>query len=106
MSRPYEFRVWDNELECYNSTILTWVNNNPRFDIEQYIELKDKNGKKIFEGDIVQTNELDWIGKVVYNYDGFMLVAVDSNRGGFSSPSWGECTVLGNVHENKDLLKN
>lgn len=69
----------------------------------QYLGVRDINKKKIFEGDILKTNEAGWIGKVVYGRDTFYLI---DNQGGFSSGvEWEKCEVIGNIYENKKLLK-
>jgi uncharacterized phage protein (TIGR01671 family) len=72
-------------------------------DIEVQVEdIKDKNGKDIYEGDVVKTNEADWIAVVVFEYGMFLC---RDRLGGFSSScDWSEFEVLGNVHENLDLL--
>ena len=75
-------------------------------DIEtlgQYTGQKDKNGNDIFEGDILHTNEADWIAKVIWHYDGFMLTGL--NNTGFScSPDYNEGTIIGNIYDNPELL--
>jgi len=65
--------------------------------------LLDKNGVEIFEGDIVLTDEAGWIGKVIYQRDGFFCI---DNGGGFSSEcNWEQFEVIGNIYENPDLLE-
>ena len=64
----------------------------------QFTGLLDKNGKEIYEGDILHTNEADWIAKVIWHYDGFMLTGL--NNTGFScSPDYDKCEIIGNIHE-------
>ena len=69
----------------------------------QFTGLLDKNGKEIYEGDVIKTNEAGWIAKVVYNRDGFFCI---DNKGGFSTEcDWEELEVIGNIYENPELLK-
>ena len=84
--------------------------------VGQYTGLKDKNGKRIFEWDIVAQNWYDYdeprddsFGKVVFcEYDGSFSV-MDVNKDGFmplgrcGSYHW-EVEVIGNIHDNPELL--
>ena len=65
--------------------------------IQRYIGVKDRNGRKICEGDYLQTNEGHWRGFVVF-FDGtFMLV---DPEGGYSAePEWDECEIISNICE-------
>ena len=85
--------------------------------VGQYTGLKDKNGKRIFEGDIVAQNWYDYdeprddsFGNVEFcEYDCSFSV-MDVNKDGFmplgrcGSYHW-EVEVIGNVHDNPELLK-
>ena len=76
--------------------------------VGQFTGRKDKNGKKIFEGDIVRT-KID-VGFVRYNAkQWFFEVAqieepLDNERkcGGIPEEDW---EVIGNIHENISYLK-
>ena len=89
-------------------------------DVMQYIGLKDKNGKEIYEEDIVKINDINW--KVVWNeYQegmGYCLMpysesiitrekaeeifCVDCEDGNDKRK---EIEVIGNIYENPELLK-
>lgn len=79
--------------------------------IGQFTGLTDKNGKEIYEGDIIQDNngigvimwfQTSWgIASYAYGYDGLKsYTAVDS----FYSKETKEWTVIGNIHDNPELL--
>lgn len=86
--------------------------------VGQYTGLTDKNGKKIFEGDIVRYNQTDgakWngkpiicTGKVVYN-DKTASFAVNSiDEIGTKNYDYfpiKNIEVIGNIHDNPELLE-
>ena len=83
-------------------------------EFEQYTGLKDKNGKEIYEGDIVE--EKIYIGDYdvdgIYRYkvvwdDDMICWSLDPNFTSIHKDLW-ECNrslkVIGNIHENPELL--
>lgn len=77
------------------------------FELMQYTGLKDKNGKEIYEGDIVGDKEIKWVVKWNIHRMGFSLyptteqlydempINVD-NKLGFE--------IIGNIYENPELI--
>lgn len=81
--------------------------------VGQYTGLTDKNGKKIFEGDIVKAQDDIFgspfcngiTGKVVYEETAFFIEPKDPME---SQWLFNECAVyeiIGNIHDNPELLK-
>lgn len=134
MSREIKFRAWDKKLEDYVDVFVIDFENrsaicehsefgisNPvdldNLILEQFTGLKDRNGKDIYEGDILAWHsniyrKQDWIGLVKYRGAGF--VVQESSRS-FSTPDWLETAcnkdaniieVIGNIHENPELLED
>lgn len=76
--------------------------------VGQYIGIDDKNGKEIYEGDIVKHDISDTIGVVKWYCEDYIGWCVDDIQIGeqqFTDEMWNECEVIGNVYENADLLK-
>ena len=80
-----------------------------RFIIQQFTGLSDKNGKEIFEGDIVLDQKNDLMG-VVYFYAPQFIVQTQENipfqlaKGMVNVKNLLDTEVIGNIYENPNLL--
>ncbi len=85
-------------------------------DSEQYTGLKDKkrtkefpDGQPIYEGDIVkgvwQCDKKTIRTGVVKYWENFGLYGLD-DKSGLISVVWKGCEIIGNIHQNKNLLDN
>ena len=130
--REIKFRVWNSSSKEYISNNFVYMSPNGELlfvpilskpnlykqvsdilgggnIVEQWTGLKDKNGKAIYEGDIIfqkplSKNSIGWVGKIIFKQGAFM--AEVHERGKivmylFLSDLNPEktCEVIGNIHE-------
>ncbi len=131
MKREIKFRIWDGSKMEYSVLAgamgVVYVNPanggvNPRdtacitpfntiypdgIEVMQYTGILDKNGKEIYEGDIVGINEptisCDNM-QVIFRNGSFLC----GRQGYIPYDLWRQrkgCTVIGNIHDNPELVK-
>jgi len=117
MNRPIKFRVWDKitnqylqELGIYywhipysldgeeitgeaNLVGLSELLKHDNFVTQQYTGLNDKNGKEIYEGDIIHLKFGELNANLVVKWDKYM--GLKYHNGGWTS--------IGNIFENPEL---
>ena len=105
-----KYRVWDELARAYVTDVHVCPGDNSedceRFVAELYTGTKDRNGKEIYEGDIVQYE--DNFGTNQYPDMRTFTEEVVLVGGAFDPISeipTGIVTVAGNIHENPELLK-
>jgi uncharacterized phage protein (TIGR01671 family) len=79
------------------------------YELMQYAGLKDKNGREIYEGDIVQlsdTNPVLFKVEVILGRFGYKTIFKHVDDETIAGSYFLEkCAVIGNIYENPELLK-
>lgn len=106
-----EVDFWEGKGNCY----CICTNNSDIFveqeTIGQYTGVKDKNGVRVFEGDIVRTQFGRFVRieyRTLEGFVGFDMTAIESeHERPWSSTAWrsGNIEVVGNIHDGSELLR-
>lgn len=133
--REIKFRAWVKSpddgkepfMENNKFRVLYWLSNantepyNPDIIPMQYTGLKDKNGKMIFEGDIVEFTafepnhdeyvraEIKYVvtgGHIAKDSEiaGFVCADINDDSIMYGIGGMGKVEIIGNIYENKELI--
>jgi len=114
--KELKFRAWDKELNFMIDPFKyfirldgsIWFNLGDSEDnlieqtfklgLMQYTGMKDKNGKEIYEGDIVLGNDSPRSHEIVFHHGSFK----ENNSNLLFSTSW---EIIGNIYQHSELLE-
>jgi uncharacterized phage protein (TIGR01671 family) len=121
MSREFKFRAWDKdkkrmEMLSHSEDVIFLPKNR---ELMQYTGLKDKNGKEIYEGDVVNVTRTEYCScptcegehKETFNNRRVQWLNEKQARWGWLGKGWqnfelgDEFEIVGNIYENSDLIK-
>lgn len=107
-----EIHLENGELDFIGDAI-TWMCKSDDCVLMQSTGLRDKNGKEIFEGDILKVTNLSiWLEVVSFNKNKAMFVSKEVKRKVEETPLYDlfntdifEVEIIGNIHTNPELAE-
>lgn len=107
-----EIHFKNGELDFIGNGI-TWMYKKSDIVLMQSTGFKDKNGKEIFEGDILKvTNLSSWLEVVSFNENKAMFVSKETKRKIEETPLYDlfntdifEVEIIGNIYTNPELAE-
>ena len=74
--------------------------------VGQYTGLTDKNGTKIFEGDILTIENEGVYAAIKYNESNAAFYVEDEDHEDYLGEAWEtDVVIIGNIHDNPEILK-
>lgn len=119
MNREIKFRAWDKErnmfderfpLELKDFGVLGWTLTSNDFEFMQYTGLHDKNGREIYEGDVLADLRIEKTkGYVVFHDGAFRLQRTVELPSKWMNDTYvrhyaKHHSVIGNIYQNPELL--
>ena len=103
MKRTIKFRAWDKSEQKWDDTPesfrIRMINDLKHIEFSQFTGLTDKNGKEIYEGDIIE-----WVDELGES-DRIHRMEVQFKNGGFHPFQVNrDFEVIGNIYENPELI--